>query len=178
MPKKLLFFCELSAGHFNVAINLAKTILRLYGDQYETWFLVDKEFKKVVEKKVEKAKFLLYSRHPDKPESEQSEEESKQHTIEMFSTWGVKWMEQDRVKFVHNGGHSYEDLIEDSIKIYPMITKLIKGLKPDVILVDSLMTNPIGTNLGIPYVVILSASPTFIGSLEFQSHLKKLLKTC
>lgn len=172
MPKKLLFFCDLSAGHFNVATNLAKTILRLYGDKYETWFLVNKEFQKFVEKRVENAKFLLYSRRPDKPES--NEEESKQHTIDMFGTWGKTWMEQDRVKFVHNGGHSYVDCYEDSIKIYPMINELIKGLKPDVILVDSLMTIPTGTNLGIPYVVILSASPTFIGSF-----LKtKVFKTC
>ena len=162
MPKKLLFFCDLSAGHFNVATNLAKTILRLYGDRYETWFLVNREFKKFVEKRVPQAKYLLYSRRPDK-ESTENDEESKQHTIEMFSTWGEKWREQDRVKFVHNGGHSYEDCYEDSVAIHPHVTKLIKELNPDVFLVDSLMTIPTGTNLGIPYVVILSASPCFIG---------------
>ena len=163
MPKKLLFFCDLSAGHFNVAINLAKTIQRLYDGQYETWFLVNKEFKEVVEKKVENAKFLLYSRRPGK-ECGENDEESKQHTIEMFSTWGAKWQEQDRVKFVLDGGHSYLDCYDDSIAIYPHITKLIKELQPDLILVDSLMTIPTGTNIpGIPYVVILSASPVFIG---------------
>ena len=165
MPKKLLFFCDLSAGHFNVATNLARTILKLYGDQYQTWFLVNNEYKKFVLKRVPQAKFLLYSRRPDqKAADDDNDEESKQHTIEMFSTWGAKWQEQDRVKFVLDGGHSYLDCYDDSIAIYPHITKLIKELQPDVILVDSLMTIPTGTNIpGIPYVVILSASPVFIG---------------
>lgn len=126
MPKKLLFFCDLSAGHFNVATNLAKTILKLYNDQYETWFLVNTEYKKFVEKRVPNAKFLLYSRRPDAEKAEKNDEESKQHTIEMFSTWGSKWKEQDRVKFVHDGGHSYEDCYEDSLAIYPHLTKLIR----------------------------------------------------
>lgn len=169
MPKKLLFFCNLSAGHFNVPISLAKTILRLYGDEYEMWFLVNKEFKKLVEKKVEKAKFLLYSIRPD---SEENEEESKQHTIEMFGTFGDKWSETDRVKFVRNGGHTYVDCYEDAMRIYPYVSELIKNLKPELILIDTLMTFPTAINLGIPYVNILSTSPTYMGSFQF--HFKKL----
>ena len=41
MTKKLLFFCKLSSGHLNVAISISKTILRLYGDKYEIWFLAN-----------------------------------------------------------------------------------------------------------------------------------------
>lgn len=153
--KKLLFFCNLSAGHFNVPVSLAKTILRLYGDRYEMWFLVNEEFKRMIEKKVEKAKFLIYS-----PENE---EESKQQTIEFFSAFGEKWAETDRVAFVLNGGHTYRGLYEDCMRIYPRVTELIKQLKPDLILIDTIITFPTGINLGIPYVCILSAAPTYMG---------------
>ena len=63
MAKKLLFYCDLSSGHLNVAISLAKTILKLHGDKFEVWFLTNEEYKEFIKKRIEKAKFLIYSFH-------------------------------------------------------------------------------------------------------------------
>ena len=80
--------------------------------------------------------------------------------------WGSKWAERDRLKFIYNGGHTFMNTYDESKILYSYLTKLIKELNPDLILVDSLMTLPTGINLGIPYVVILSAAPTFFGHFQ------------
>lgn len=92
MVKKLLFFCELSVGHFNVAISLAKTILNIYQDDYEIWFLVNKEFQKLVSKKLDNVRFLLYSYKSE------DEDDVTRETIKFFGKFGEKWAERDRIK--------------------------------------------------------------------------------
>lgn len=95
MAKKILFFCDLSSGHLNVALSLAKTIQRIYGNKFEIWFLVNHEYKIFVSKRLENCNFLIYSINPNCEDNK--EEESKQHMIDFFGEFGDKWSEQDRV---------------------------------------------------------------------------------
>lgn len=95
MGKKLLFFSELSAGHLNVSISIAKLILKFYKNQFEIWFLVNKEYEKFISSKIndKDVQFLLYSRH-----SENNETEVKEGMIKFFGKFGEKWAERDRLK--------------------------------------------------------------------------------
>ena len=93
MVKKLLFFCELSGGHLQLSITLARLITKIYKDQYEIWFVVNNEYKEIISKRLDNCNFLVYSR----PGIEENSSELQKLIIDFFATWGDKWNERDRV---------------------------------------------------------------------------------
>lgn len=50
----------------------------------------------------------------------------------------------------------FKGLFKGVEELHPIITKLIKQLNPDLILMDLIITLPTATNLGIPFVNVLS----------------------
>ena len=93
MVKKLLFFCELTGGHLQLSITLARLITKIYKDQYEIWFVVNNEYKEIISKRLDNCNFLVYTR----PGKEENSEEVKNFIIDFFSKFGDKWNERDRV---------------------------------------------------------------------------------
>lgn len=150
----------LNLGHLNVLVSIVKTIRRLYQDKYDIYFLVDKEYKEIVSKKLDNINFLMFSRNPDEEDDGKG---TTKRTIELFSRLGGTWAEQDRIKFNKTGGHGYLFLMKGWDKVHPIVTKIIQDLKPDLIIIDLIITIPTGTNLNIPYVNIYSGAPNQIG---------------
>ena len=95
MVKKLLFFCELSGGHLQMSITLARLITKNYKGQYEIWFVTNNEYKEIISKRIDNCNFLVYSRTG----KEENSDEFKKSIIDFFGKYGDKWNERDRVSF-------------------------------------------------------------------------------